>query len=159
MQRRSAGSKPFFSRVFSLENLTGDVRSAMIGSITGSIFGTIATIVTTAFLVKSSAQYSVFVNDDGFAQPKGLFDLAEKHDPKLTLKFRPTELRSIYVCEYRMVNADNWRQLVLSYLDTYRDCFDVNAHSETDFVISPNTRSTVLTKQETSYMCKCNNPN
>jgi hypothetical protein len=155
LSRVNAGSKSFLSRVFTFENLTGDVRSAVIGSITGSIIATITTIVTAAFLVNPPLQYSVFVNDDGFGQPKGLFDLAERHDPKLILTFRPAELRSVYVCEYKLVNGESWKKLVLTYLDAYRDCFDVNARSDEDYIISPNMRTSVLAKKQTTYLCKC----
>ena len=154
-QPPGANPRPFLRRVFSAENLTGDVRSAVIGSVTGAVIGAITTIATTLFFTHVPLQYTVFVNDDGYAQPKGLFDLAEKNDPKLSLSFNPAELRNVYVCEYKLVTGDDWKKLVLSYLDTYRECFDVNARSEDNFIISANTRASLLVKKDTNYLCKC----
>jgi hypothetical protein len=147
--------RSFVRRVLSVENLAGDVRSALIGSGTGAVIAIIAAGAATLWLTKP-LDYTVFVNEDGFGQPRPLFDLAEKADPKLRLEFSPTELRSVYVCEFKRVTGPNYKALVLQYLDTYRDCFDVSERGDNEFRIFANTRSARLQLNKGSFLCKCN---
>ena len=139
-------------KVFTFETLVGDIRSAVIGSITGVVAAFFGSIIFANTLL----DYTVFVNDDGYGQPRGLFEYAEKRDPKLKLKFNPEALKNVFVCEYKLVTAANWRQVVLSYLDSYRDCFDVTARDENSFIISPNFRTSLMKKNDSIYTCKCN---
>lgn len=139
-------------KVFTFETLVGDIRSAVIGSITGVVAAFFGSIIFANTLL----DYTVFVNDDGYGQPRSLFEYAEKRDPKLKLKFNPEALKNVFVCEYKLVTAANWRQVVLSYLDSYRDCFDVTARDENSFIISPNFRTSLMKKNDAIYTCKCN---
>jgi len=152
-------TRTFLSKIFSLESLAGDVRSAVIGAIAGSLIGAVSSTITFLFLTSAPLQYTVFVNDDGYGQPKGLFDLAERAEPKLSLTFRPAELRNAYVCEFKSITGDSWQRVILGYLDTYRDCFDVNSRSENSFVISANNRTSVLIQRQADFFCKCGVPN
>jgi hypothetical protein len=154
-QTTESERRSFIARLLSAENLAGDVRTAVIGSATGSIIGIVFAAVTTVLLAKAPLDYTVFLNDEGAGQPKPLFDLAEKTDRKLKLQFSPAGLRSVYVCEFRRVTGANYRTLVLQYLDTYRDCFDVSARGESSFQIGPNLRSSRLIQKEGVFLCQC----
>jgi hypothetical protein len=152
----SGGSTPrgFWRRVFSVEHLTGDVRAALIGSGTGSVVGIAASAIGAAFLAKAVV-FTVYVNQDGVGQPRPLFDLAEKEDAKLRLQFTPAELRDVYVCEFKRVSGENYRTLVLKYLDSYRECFDVSARGDDSFVISANQRSSRIEQKKGAFLCEC----
>jgi hypothetical protein len=143
------------ARVFDAEKIAGDVRSAVIGSVSGSIFGAVVALVTTTFLAQATFEYTVLVNPDGFGQPKSLFDLAEQQQPKLKLNFVPAELRSTYVCEFKRLTGHDWKDMVLQYLDTYRECFDVSQRGEDSYTIYENRRSARLVKKGGAYLCKC----
>jgi len=144
--------RSFVARVFSVDNLTGDVRAAVIGSVTGAIVGLLAA----AFFGGAALEFTVGVNSDGYGQPKALFDTAEKEDSKLKLQFVPPDLRNAYVCEFKHITGDDWKKMVLNYFDTYRECFDVSAQGENSFTVFPNNRSTRLVKKGSTFLCKCN---
>jgi hypothetical protein len=150
-QGRSAVHR-FFARVFSVEKLTGDVRSALVASLT--TLG--VTALTTVLLAHASLDYTVYTNEDGIGQPRGLFDLAQRESPQLKLEFSPPELRNVYVCQFKKVSADNYTSLVFQYLDSYRDCFVVSTRGANDFVIFPNRRSSRLEQRDGSFLCSCN---
>ena len=138
-------------KAFSLEPLVGDLRSASVGA----IFGLLASFLGSIIFAGNVREYSVLLNDAGYGQPSGLFDYAEQQDSRLKLIFSPPEFKDVYVCEFKLVTAENWRRIALSYLDTYRDCFDVSARSQDEYVVSPNFRSTILKKNGRAYECKC----
>lgn len=146
----------FVRRVFSLENLAGDVRSTVIGSVAGSVVGAVVGVMSAYwFATASPLQFEVVLNDDGFGQPRLLFDLAEKQDRSLQLEFRPPELRSTWVCEYKLAVGESWKQMVLAYLDAYRECFDVTDRGTNRYLISPNRISTRMEQRNGSFLCKC----
>lgn len=147
--------KSFLARVFSVENLAGDVRTALIGSGIGAVVGVASAAIGALIFAKASLDYTVYVNQDGVGQPRSLFDLAEKEDSKLKLQFSPAELRDVYVCEFKRVTGENYRNLVLQYLDAYRDCFDVSARGENSFVIYANRRSARLEQKKGTFLCEC----
>jgi len=150
-----SGQRSFWRRVFSAEHLAGDVRSALIGSGTGGAIGLAAAAATALFFAKASVDFTVFVNQDGIGQPSALFNLAEKEDPKLKLQFTPAELRDVYICEYKHVTSDSWKNAVLQYLDSYRDCFDVSDRGDKEFLIAANRRSSRLEQKKGSFLCEC----
>ena len=127
----------------------------MIGSGTGAVIGLASAALSVVLFAKASVDYTVFVNQDGIGQPSALFDLAEKEDSKLKLQFAPAELRNVYVCEYKHVTGESWKSLVLQYLDSYRDCFDVSARGDKDFLIAANLRSSRLQQKKGSFLCEC----
>jgi hypothetical protein len=139
-------------KAFSLEPLVGDLRSASVGA----IFGLLASFLGSILFAGNVREYSVLLNDAGYGQPIGLFDYAEQQDKKFRLIFSPPNFKDVYVCEFKLVTAENWRRIALSYLDTYRDCFDVSARSQNEYVVSPNYRSNILKKNGDAYECKCN---
>jgi hypothetical protein len=147
--------RTFFSRAFSVDNLAGDVRSAVIASVTGSIIGAVAGLLAAALFTATPLEFIVDVNSSGYGQPKGLFDTAQKEDKKLQLQFVPPNLRETYVCEFKRVTGADWKRMVLDYLDTYRECFDVSARGENSFLISANNRSTRLVQKDGAFLCKC----
>jgi hypothetical protein len=149
--QESSALTRFFARVFSVEHLTGDVRSALVASLT--TLG--VTALTAVLLAHASLDYTVYTNEDGMGQPRGLFDLAQRESPELKLEFSPPELRNVYVCQFKKVSADNYTSLVFQYLDSYRDCFVVSARGANDFVIFPNRRSSRLEKKDGSFLCSC----
>jgi hypothetical protein len=128
----------------------------VIGSGVGSLVGAATALGTAVLLANAPMNYTVFVNEAGFGQPKPLFDIAEQKSPELKLSFAPPELRGVYVCEFKRVTGDSWKNMVLEYLDTYRDCFDVSARSENSYVIFANQRSSRVEVKEGTYLCKCN---
>ena len=105
--------------------------------------------------VEKPITYTVFVNEDGYGQPRSLFDRAQKSDPNLNLEFSPKELRNVYVCEFRKVTGPNYTAIVVSYLDAYRDCFDVSQRGESDYKIFPNSRTARLQQRDGAFFCKC----
>lgn len=123
----------------------------MIGGLTSAAI----TFLGTVILVNAQLTFVVGVNSDGFGQPKALFDIAEKEDRKLKLNFVPANLRSTYVCEFKTVTGKDWQAMVLDYLDTYRECFDVSKQGENNYSVYPNSRTNRLTKKQGSYLCKC----
>ena len=147
--------KGFWARVFSLEHLAGDVRTALVGSSTGATIGLAAAAIGAALFAKASLDYTIYVNQDGVGQPKALFDLAEKEDAKLKLEFSPAEFRNVYVCQFKKVTGENYRSLLFQYLDAYRDCFDVSQRGENSFVVYPNRHSARLEQKKGSFLCEC----
>ena len=139
-------------KVFSPESLVGDLRSAIVGA----VFGVFTSIFAQWLFASPVREYTVLLNDNGYGKPSGLFEYAQQQDPKLKLKFEPPEFKDVFVCEYKLVTAASWRRLVLSYLDSYRECFDVSPRNENEYVISPNLRTSLLKKIGANYMCKCN---
>jgi hypothetical protein len=131
--------------------VVGDVRSAMVGGLGGAVVA----LVSAWYFARSPEEYEVNVNEDGWAQPRSLFEYVEKKEPSLKMDFRPTELKSAYVCEYKLSIGTTWRLVLLSYLDAYRECFDVIRRGENLYVISPNMRSTQMEVRQGAYMCKC----
>ena len=123
----------------------------MVGGAAGALVG----LFTSWYFATSLLEYEVNVNEDGWAQPGSLFEYVEKKDPTLKLDFRPTSLKQTWVCEYKLSQGETWRLLVLSYLDAYRDCFDVTRRGESSYVISPNMRSSQMEISQGAYMCKC----
>jgi hypothetical protein len=140
------------SSFFGPGKIAGDVRSAVIGSITSAI----GTLIGAYILVSAAPlTFVVEVNSDGFAQPKALFDVAQKEAPKLKLNFVPANLRNTYVCEFKRVQGSDWEAMVIEYLDAYRECFDVSRQGDNTFSIYPNNRTNRLTKKQGAYLCKC----
>ena len=130
------------------------MRTALIGSGIGAGVGIATAAIGAVFLAKA-VNFTVYVNQDGIGQPRPLFDLAEKQDAKLKLQFSPAELRDVYVCEFKRVTGENYKALVLQYLDSYRDCFDVLSRGDYSFVISANRRSARLEQKKGSFLCEC----
>ncbi len=108
-----------------------------------------------AALIARPLGYTVFLNEDGIGQPRALFDLAEKSNPQLKLEFSPSELRTVYVCEYKHVTGPNYTEMVIKYLEAYKDCFDVSATGENEFKIFANTRSARLQQKQGTFLCQC----
>lgn len=140
------------AKVFKPASLVGDIRSAIVGS----ICGVLASFFATWLFANSVREFAVLVNENGYAQPSSLFEYVEQQEPKLKLSFKPKEFRNVFVCEYKLVTGNNWRQLAFKYFDSYRDCFDVTARSENEFIVSPNLRSSLLKVANSTYLCKCN---
>jgi len=136
---------------FAIGKVIGDVRSAVVGSIVAAI----TTYLLATLTPGPPLHFEVKVNSDGYGQPLGLFSTAEREDPKLKLTFKPEGLRQAFVCEFKQVTGAKWKDLVLSYLDTYRECFDVSAQGDDNYTIFPNRRSARMTLREGAYFCKC----
>ena len=96
-------------RVFSVENLTGDVRSAFDSCGNGSVIAAVGGLIAAALIAKPLS-YTVFLNEDGFGQPRALFISGKIKSPIETRSFSPSELRNVYVCEYKHVTGPNYTE-------------------------------------------------
>lgn len=114
-------------------------------------------MILTWLFTSPTKEFSILVNDGGFAQPRGLFEHVEKQDPSLKLVFQPANFKDVYVCEYKLTEAETWRRLLFKYIDAYRDCFDVKAKAENEFIIAANFRTSVLKQVDSTFLCKCLN--
>lgn len=142
-------------RIFTLEHLIGDVRSAIVGGTMGAV----TSIVVALFTASALVTYSVFPSVDGWAMPlPALVDHARSEDRSLEIKFQPEDVQETFVCEFAQVSAATYKELFLEYMDRYQGCFELAQVHENTFRISPNAKSGMMTKTAgSSWQCKCGN--
>ncbi|WP_075289799.1 hypothetical protein [Pararhizobium arenae] len=132
--------------------LPGDIRSAAVGAVTGIVF----TAMMTALLTPDPVFFSSFANAQGYAQPlEPLNSIVISSGEDVSFEFQPPELKKAYVCEFAQVEAENHRQLMLSYLGRYPTCFAVAQLSASKYRVFITASTVDVRQSDGNYFCKC----
>ena len=142
-----------------------DVRAAIVGSVTGSIFGSVVALCW-ELLTATTPPITVVIGVDnkGQAQPALMFSEAVKtsgnEQDQLALTFDPPSLMKITICEYAILTGRTYKEIVLSYIDRYPMCFSVSQQGANKITIKPNRVSGLLKSEKTTsgeeaFFCKC----
>jgi len=100
--------------------------------------------------------YSIPVNVHGYALPlPGLLRNATREDPAMSYRTDPEDLAQTLVCEATNITGKNAHQLLMQYVDLYKDCFSLDEKSKTEIAIRPNTQSGVMRHDARGWFCKC----
>lgn len=142
------------NKLFSTESIVGDVRSALVGSVVGSITGIVLAFVVTS--CSASKEYTTFPSKDGYTQPfTELVYRATAENPKLKVAFVPPELSNAYVCEYVHLTGPTNQDLLFQYVTKFKDCFLLRQKDENSFSILKNTDNDKMSLTNGSWMCMC----
>lgn len=133
-------------------SILGDVRSYVVCLILGAIG-----IYFWPDKVQGST-YSIPVNVHGYALPlPGLLRNAAREAPAMSYRTDPEDLAQTLVCEATNITGENAHQLLVQYVDLYKDCFSLDEKSKTEIAIRPNTQSGVMRHDAGGWFCKCSN--
>lgn len=137
-----------------LKSIPGDIRGAIVGLSVGFF----ATWLYGYIWPEEPSTYAIPVNVNGYATPlPGLLRNAGRENPSMTYRTEPEDLAAAWVCEATSMRGDNAHQLLVQYVDLYKDCFSLDQKSRTEFVVRPNRRSRVMRQGARGWFCKCNN--
>lgn len=154
MPEPSAAEQSFLLKMIKLIPL-GDVRGAVVGIVVGSGLTTLGAYLWPDVVPST---YAIPVNVNGYATPlPGLLRNAARENPSMTYRTDPEDLAKAWVCEATSMTGDNAHQLLVQYVDLYKDCFSLDEKSKTEIAVRPNTQSSVMRHDARGWFCKCNN--
>lgn len=137
-----------------LKSIPGHV----LGAVIGLLVGWFGNELYEYFWPENPSTYAISVNVNGYAKPlPGLLRNAVRENPSMTYRTEPEELAAAWVCEASSMMGDNAHQLLVQYVDLYRDCFSLHQKSRTEFVVRPNRRSLSMRHGAGGWFCKCDN--
>ncbi|RWB69704.1 hypothetical protein [Mesorhizobium sp.] len=136
-----------------IKSIPGDLRGLAVGALLTGL---------AVYLWPDQVQstYAIPVNADGYATPlAGLLRNAARENPSTTYRTDPEDLAKAWVCEAASISGDGAHQLLVQYVDLYKDCFSLDEKSKTEIAVRPNRQSGVMRHDARGWFCKCNNSN
>lgn len=135
----------------SKEHLKGDVRSAAVGAVMGTVANAII-----SWLLADAVSFTAFPSADGYTQPLvELVDAAVAEDSSLKVTFKPRELKFLYVCEYAKLSGKTSKDVLISYVSQYQMCLSIRRSDENSFVIEPRRGASDIEFRDNAWQCKC----
>ncbi|MDH4986933.1 hypothetical protein QEZ47_15615 [Aminobacter anthyllidis] len=106
---------------------------------------------------EAPSTYTIPVNVNGYAVPlPGLLRNAAREETSMNYRTDPEDLAKAWVCEATSMTGESAHQLLVQYVDLYKDCFSLDEKSKTEIAIRPNTQSGVMRHDARGWFCKCN---
>lgn len=123
-----------------------------MGWIVGGIAGAMTTAVAAMLLGQPTHIYNIDVNDIGIARPNPFFEDVRSEG---TIRFDPSDLQDMRICEYKLIRGDNLWSVFIQYLDEYDMCFITNELGEKNIKVRANQFSNQVDYVNGVYYCKC----
>lgn len=136
-----------------IKAIPGDLRGFSVGFLASWLLAYLSP-------AKEPATYSIPVNASGYATPlPGLLRNAARENPSMTYRTEPDDLAKASVCEAASLAGDNAGQLLVRYIDLYKECFSLDEKSKTAIAVRPNVQSGAMRHDARGWFCKCNMTN
>lgn len=134
-----------------VKSIPGDIRGFLV-------CGGLAMLAAYLWPDVAPSTYAIPVNVDGYATPlPGLLRNAARENPSMKYRTDPEDLLTASVCEATSMTGDNAHQILVQYLDLYKDCFSLDEKSKTEIAVRPNRQSGVMIHDARGWFCKCKN--